>query len=88
MRPPGPYLLPYVLNQAASGAHYMVQMDGVHHPLTLTPSLIKGLKVPDLIVHEAMKANVCCNGNGRGSRRQILQHCMQSMRERECVVSW
>ena len=76
MRPPGPYLLPYVLNQAAPGVHYMVQMDGVHHLLTLTPLLIKGLKIPDLIVLEALKANVCCNGNGRGGRRQILEHCM------------
>ena len=88
MRPPGPYLLPYVLNHAAPGVHYMVQMDGVHHLLTLTALLIKGLKIPDLIVHEALKANACCNGNGRGSRRQILPHCMQSMRERECVVDW
>ena len=88
MRPPGPYLLPYILNQAAPGVHYMVQMDGVHHLLTLTPLLIKGLKIPDLIVHEALKANACCNGNVRGGRRQILPHCMQSRRERECVVSW
>ena len=54
----------------------MVQMDGVHHLLTLTPLLIKGLKIPDLIVHEALKANACCNGNGRGGRRQILPHCI------------
>ena len=59
MRPPGPYLLPYVLNQAAPGAHYMMQMDGVHHLLALTPLLIKGLKIPDLIVYEAMKADAC-----------------------------
>ena len=88
VRHPGPYLLPYVLNQAAPGVQNMVQMDGVHHLLTLTPLLIKGLKIPDLIVHEALKANACCNGNDRVSRRQILPHCMQSRRERECVVSW
>ena len=50
----------------------MVQMDGVHHLLTLTPLLIKGLKIPDLIVHEALKANACCNGNGRGV---VVKYC-------------
>ena len=73
MRPPGPHLLPYVLNHAAPGVHYMVQMDGVHHPLTLTPLLIKGLKIPDLTVHEALKANACCNGNGRGG--VVVKYC-------------
>ena len=51
----------------------MVQMDGVHHLLTLTPLLIKGLKIPDLIVYEAMKANACCAGNGRGG--VVVRYC-------------